>query len=162
MWYDVYDLRRIYMKNAFLLEKNANNIGIIRINDTFKICIRDLDNNTTYFLEEKTDSEVSKDLLAFGCITLVDFITKQLVSDIKALRQLESDNLFAEAKLNATTLAISGKVIIQSKYAMREDLLAFEALLNKHERFLQATKDETIINHEEAINDSFNASPVSY
>lgn len=150
------------MKNTFCLEENAANVGIIRINDTFKICVRNLDNDITYFLEEKTDSEVSKDLLAFGCITLANFVNKQLVGDMKALKQLESDNLFAEAKVNATTLAISGKVIMQSKYSLREDLLAFETLLNKHERFLLATKDETIITHEEAINDSFNASPVSY
>ena len=150
------------MKNAFYLEQNAENIGIIRINDTFKVCIRDLDSDITYFVGEKEDSEVSKDLLSYGCISFAEFINKQLERDVRILNQLESDNLFADAKINLTILMISGKTLMQSKFVLREELISFEYLLNKHEKYLLATKNESTLLHEEALNDAFNASPVSY
>lgn len=149
------------MKNTFCLEENAKNISIMRINDIFKVCVKDIDLGITYFLEEKCDAAVPQEVLAFGSISLADFINKQLPKDVRSLKQLETDNLYAEAKLNATTLMISGKVIIESKYALREELLAFESLLNKHEKYLLATVDKTIEIHNEAIADAYTGSNLS-
>ena len=147
---------------TFSLEENANNIEIYRDFEDFRILIHHIESGKTFFIEENGDVEAKKDIDPSKIVGLANFVNKQLPKDVKALKTLESDNLFANAKINATTLMISGKVIMQSKYALREDLLAFEALLNKHEKFLLATIDETILTHEEALNDSFNASPVSY
>lgn len=151
------------MRKTIDLEKNAANISIIRINDTFKVCVKDVESETTYFVAENEDKVVPKDVLAIsGSISMDDLVNKLIPSDTKKLQNIKSDKIFADAKLNATMLIMAGKVIMQSKYALREDLIAFETTLNLHYKYIKYSKDDKLELFEDVIPDSFSGSSVSY
>ena len=151
------------MKNTILLDEKAKNVTVIRINDTFKVCVKDMESETTYFISEKEDKLVPKDVLSIsGSISMDDLVNKLIPSDTKKLQNIKSDKIFADAKLNATMLIMAGKVIMQSTYALREDLMAFETTLNLHYKYIKYSKDDKLELFEDVIPDSFSGSSVSY